>query len=94
MFDANRPDRFGRTVRGALIFVVALSIGLAATREASACSVCQGDPNSNLVKGAEAGVLLMVLITYGLLLGMTALCVSWFVRQRRRLARTGRMESE
>lgn len=54
---------------------------------AHACSVCQGDPNSNLVKGAEAGVLFMVIVTYVLLLGMAALVASWFIRQNRRLRR-------
>lgn len=54
-----------------------------------ACSVCQGNPDSKLVKGAEAGVLLMVFVTYGLLLGMIGLGATWFVRQRRLIARSG-----
>ncbi|MCB9853034.1 MAG: hypothetical protein H6819_08055 [Phycisphaerales bacterium] len=57
------------------------------TTEIFACSVCQGDPDSKLVKGAEAGVLTMVFVTYGLLLSMIGLGATWFVRQRRRLTR-------
>ncbi len=48
-----------------------------------ACSVCGGDPESNMVKGAEAGVLLMLIATYGLLLSMAAVAAVWFVRSRR-----------
>ncbi len=77
-----------------VLAAVAIAAGmLLAAADASACSVCQGNPDSNLVKGAEAGVLFMVLVTYGLLMGMAALCVSWFVRQRRRLAGVGAVAS-
>lgn len=48
-----------------------------------ACAVCGGDPESNMVKGAEAGVLLMLIATYGLLLGMAAVAAVWFARSRR-----------
>lgn len=48
-----------------------------------ACAVCQGNRDSDLVKGAEAGVLTMVLITYGVLLCFGAMVVACFVRSRR-----------
>ena len=48
-----------------------------------ACAVCGGDPDSELVKGAEAGVLTMVVITYGLLFCFGAMVVACFVRSRR-----------
>jgi hypothetical protein len=48
-----------------------------------ACSVCQGDPDSKLVKGAEAGVLLLAVLTYGLLMGFAGFFVTWIVRSRR-----------
>jgi len=48
-----------------------------------ACSVCQGDPSSEMVQGAQAGVIMMVVITYGLVLSVGGLVVSWIVRARR-----------
>jgi hypothetical protein len=50
-----------------------------------ACAVCQGNRDSDLVKGAEAGVLTMVLITYGVLMLFGAMIVACFVRSRRRM---------
>lgn len=67
--------------------VVAIAVAVFQATELFACSVCQGNPDSKLVKGAEAGVLLMVFVTYGLLLSMVGLGATWFVRQRRRLTR-------
>jgi len=60
---------------------------MSAPKAAHACSVCQGDPNNQMVQGAQAGVLFMVITTYVLLLGMAALVASWFIRQNRRLRR-------
>lgn len=51
--------------------------------QASACAVCQGDPDSALTKGAEAGVLLLAIVTYAVLLGFAGMAVFWFVRTRR-----------
>lgn len=68
-------------------------IAMSRATDLFACSVCQGDPNSNLVKGAEAGVLFMVVVTYGLLLSMIGLGATWFVRQRRRLTRISAVAS-
>ena len=48
-----------------------------------ACSVCGGDSNSDMVKGAFSGVIVMVAITYGLLMGFVALGATWFIRARR-----------
>ena len=62
----------------ALLFAVAVSAS-----EVAACSVCQGNPDSQLVKGAKGGVVVMILTTYGVVLCMGALAATWFVRQRR-----------
>jgi len=50
---------------------------------AAACSVCFGNQEDPMVQGAANGVLLMVIVTYGMLLGMGALVATWFVRARR-----------
>ena len=68
--------------RLSLILVPILALTASAT-EALACAVCGGDPDSPLVKGAEAGVLLMVVVTYGILLGFVGVTVSWIIRSRR-----------
>lgn len=69
--------------------IVVASVVLMQATDLFACSVCQGNPDSKLVQGAEAGVLLMVFVTYGLLFGMVGLGATWFVRQRRMIARSG-----
>lgn len=50
---------------------------------ALACAVCQGNRDSQLVKGAESGVLTLVFVTYGLLIGMAGICTMWALRARR-----------
>lgn len=42
-----------------------------------------GNRDSNLVKGAEAGVFLMVLVTYTVLLSFAGMTAFWIVRSRR-----------
>lgn len=55
---------------------------------ARACSVCQGNPDSELVKGAQGGVVVMILVTYGVLLCFGTMVALWLVRARR-LSRVG-----
>ncbi len=62
----------------AAVVVLALIAGPAA-----ACSVCQGDPDSRMAKGAQAGVVAMLAITYGLLAGIATIAGVWVVRARR-----------
>ena len=52
----------------------------------SACSVCMGNRDSDMVKGAEAGVFFMVLVTYTVLLSFAGMTAFWFVRSRRAAA--------
>jgi len=66
-----------------ICWLIAVSIVLMSNVPAWACSVCQGDPDSELVKGAEAGVLLLAVLTYGLLMGFAGFFVTWIVRSRR-----------
>ncbi|RIK69250.1 MAG: hypothetical protein DCC65_00440 [Planctomycetota bacterium] len=73
------------------MFIIALCVAaLFAADAASACSVCQGDPDSNMVKAAQGGVVVMVIITYGVLMLFGTLAAVCFVRYRRQV-RTGRM---
>ncbi|MCG8405801.1 MAG: hypothetical protein MI923_11445 [Phycisphaerales bacterium] len=66
-----------------VILVVLIFAFLFAASDVWACSVCQGDPDSELTKGAEAGVLLMVIVTYTVVLGFAGTAVFWFVRSRK-----------
>jgi hypothetical protein len=63
-----------------LLFVLTLATFAS---DAAACSVCQGNPDSHLVQGAQGGVIVMVITTYGVILCMGALVATWFVRHRR-----------
>ena len=63
--------------------LLAALLWLSASVPAHACAVCGGDKDSDLVKGALTGVIVMVMVTYGLLMSFVALGVSWFVRARR-----------
>jgi len=64
-------------------WMLAVAVLLMSNASAWACAVCQGDPDSELVKGAEAGVLLLAVLTYGLFMGFAGVFVTWFVRSRR-----------
>lgn len=68
-----------------IIPLVLLSVLTLATfaSDAAACSVCQGNPDSHLVKGTQGGVIVMIFTTYGVILCMGALVATWFVRHRR-----------
>jgi len=68
---------------------VAMAALLLGAGKASACAVCWGDPESPLVRGAEAAILFMGAVTYLLIGGGVAL----FVVARRR-ARRGRAAGE
>jgi hypothetical protein len=57
-------------------------LGIAAD-VASACSVCFGDPSSGMVKGAKAGVLMLAVLVYVVLIGMAGTAGLWIVRSRR-----------
>lgn len=53
---------------------------------ATACAVCFGDPNSDMAKGAAAGVLAMVGIIYGVLMCFAGVTVFWIIRMKRSAA--------
>ena len=61
-----------------------------------ACAVCFGDPNSPLVKGAAAGVLVLVGVISVVLLGVAGTGMFWVHRSRRlaRVVEEARTESE
>lgn len=48
-----------------------------------ACAVCGGDKDSDMVKGALSGVVVMVVVTYGVLLCFAGMIATFVVRARR-----------
>lgn len=51
--------------------------------EALACSVCFGDPDSDMAKGAVSGVLFMIGVISCVLVGIASVAGVWIVRARR-----------
>lgn len=52
-------------------------------REAAACSVCLGDPQSPMVKGAVAGIIVMLVLVYGVLAGFIGFTAMRIIRRQR-----------
>ena len=65
------------------MFLVAWVAVLAAAPDALACAVCMGNRDSEMVRGAESGVLTLALITYALLMGFGGMIALWIVRSRK-----------
>ncbi len=70
-------------LRRQMMFVAVMAACHFAAPMASACSVCFGDKDDPVVQGTANGVLVMIGVTYGMLLAMSALAATWFVRARR-----------
>lgn len=66
-----------------IALATALFAALLPAADAFACAVCLGDPDSKLVKGAEAGILLLLVVTYALLMGIIGIVVFWIIKARR-----------
>ncbi len=48
-----------------------------------ACAVCFGDPNSEMVRGAKAGVFVLMLVVYGVLFTMVGVVGAWALKARK-----------
>ncbi len=62
---------------------LAILIGLASllmAQPAQACTVCYGDPNSLLSKGAQAGMLVLLGVIAVVLTGLASLLIFWMRR--------------
>ena len=46
------------------------------------CAICMGDPDSAMVEGAKAGVLVLAVIIVTMLGGITAVAMFWAKRAR------------
>jgi len=66
-----------------MVVLLAVALGILYAAPASACSVCFGDPDSPMVKGAAAGILVLGGVVYTLLAGILGITIFWIVRARR-----------
>ena len=62
---------------------IAVLAGVLVCPPAQACSVCFGDPNSPLVKGAAMGVLVLAGVIGFVLTGVAGTSLFWLHRSRR-----------
>lgn len=62
---------------------ISVSALAACSELARACSVCFGDPDSSMARGAVAGVWLMVAVVGIVLFGIAGTGVFWLHRSRR-----------
>lgn len=68
-----------------------MAITLGPLAPAAACSVCLGDPDSPLVHGAKAGVIVLALVVYSILMLMGSF-VAMCIFRVRRLRREGLLD--
>jgi uncharacterized protein (DUF983 family) len=57
-----------------------LVVGVLASPAVQACSVCFGDPNSDMAHGVNTGVLFLLMVIAGVLAVFAALMMSWIRR--------------
>jgi hypothetical protein len=80
-------NRTARPAITSLAILIGLGVLLCA-HSALACSVCYGDPNSAMSKGAQAGVLVLLGVVGTVLAGIASVLIFWMRRAAnlRRLA--------
>ncbi len=68
--------RLGSTMLALLLCLATLTIA----QPALACSVCFGDPNSQMAQGVQAGVLVLLGVVGVVLTGLASLLLFWMRR--------------
>lgn len=71
------------SVQRAFVFSIAALLVMFAAETASACSVCFGNPESGMIQGAKAGVLVLGAIVYAQIMLMGGVAVYWYMRSRK-----------
>ncbi len=78
----------GPVIKMASTFLICVAVILSA-QPAMACSVCYGDPNSQLTHGAQAGMLVLLGVIAVVLTGLASLLLFW-MRRAANLEEAGR----
>ena len=60
----------------------ALLVILLRSEPVQACAVCFKDPDSDLTKGAQAGVLFLAIVVYSLMMGIGVVIYKWYKRAK------------
>jgi len=79
-------SRFSLEPKCGLVRTVCLSLAIwlvSGAGPVSACSVCFGDPNSDLVQGARAGIIFLGVMVYGLLMMIGGVGAFWYLRAKK-----------
>ncbi len=71
------------TVRWVTIGLSIVVATLSSPEVVRACSVCYGDPNSPMTKGAMWGVIVLGIIVYGVLFSVAFIGATWIIRARK-----------
>ncbi len=71
------------TLRKLRLAVVAAALSLVQSTPVVACAVCFGDPDSPMVKGALAGMIVLVGVISFVLMGVVGTGLYWNHRSRR-----------
>ena len=64
-------------------FAAAVTAALMIPGTLQACAVCYGNPESDMAKGAAAGVLVLMGIIVSVLVGIVGVAIFWMRRARR-----------
>ncbi len=72
-------SRWGPVIKMASTFLICIAVILSA-QPAMACSVCYGDPNSQMTHGAQAGMLVLLGVIAAVLTGLASLLLFWMRR--------------
>lgn len=75
------------------LIAAACLVLVAGSQTLLACSVCSGDPDAPMTKAAQAGILFLAVVIYGVLFSFAGVTVFWVVRARR-LASTSQSPPE
>ncbi len=65
------------------LIAAACLVLVAGSQNVLACTVCYGDPDAPMTKAAQAGILFLAVIIYGVLFSFAGVTAFWVVRARR-----------
>ncbi len=65
------------------LLALVLLVSACGPRAVLACSTCFGDPSSEMVEGAKAGVIVLAVVVYGVVFSMVGVVGVWTFRARK-----------
>ena len=80
---SQEAERLELPVRTAVLASLVALVHSLGTSPVAACSVCFGDPNSDMAKGATAGITVLLGVIVTVLLSIVGVIFFWIRRARR-----------